>query len=1698
MSREPQTFGFDMNLTTRMRENKNVHDFEHQSLALASDAELIQRGRERSNDNYANTKIMQTQKVQFTATQKKNWLTSQNDKRNRTVKELQFQLASEKLIDLKKLRDNSIHRSSQIEGIAAFEQCMIKNGLESEDDVGLSIGISYENGEAFLRGIEERARKSFPDDTETSKFVTRLKARTKEKRAARIEKERRRRKVANDQSSVDMQIHKSSVSTKSNGPVEDEDDSSGDENSVDLSSSQNNRKELAEESIRVFAEQCRMRHAEGDGPELLLNVLESQRQRAKDKSSATCNMCREVVFSLLNRIDYGEEMNALSIRGPVEISRDSNFPLDLLDRIDSELRSRDSSNFSPSMSFSKDLASHDSWLPFAVLAANIGRWSLTSKSVDAEDILSALLAEDSELEISRESCAVMSKVPLFQESVQTVLEDLLEISCADSTGISLALDAQEQIEFHGSSEGIILVLGGGPGCDLTSADLMRTVDWVGGTEGIELWDVAAAIEAGRALAPLLEGKTPSVTYLALLDIFAFGSASVLASESPCGTVWHEALRTVVLAPKVMKILADISDAASRILCGNKPHPFTSTGGKTEGKGDAAAPTAFFNNVTFGILLGQTLWLRNYLKKIYVDSVASLGKKEEQNVEFEGLSSVGRSPFSPFVIASRCIRADISFAESDHVSFALAVEWFLHGGTKEGLYDTAADSPGRKLLREAVTAESDAMTSGNKKGHEKATSKSKGGGGGGGGSLEADPSGPNLITCIVRMASQGQPASHLHLPVAVLSGPPSKDFADCDKDRVDDILNTATRLIVSNCSNHVLETQRPGTASAVEPASQEHVLIEIAAGANIPYLQLVQSVSTADDTASAPCTAPCPHSIIYSKGLSASETILSIALACKTTHSSGRANGDLKDTRNIRSKVLGIMAQRRERLRVAERLWLLHISASNPLDLLAAHSALRHVQESADFEMELSGACIMAYGLSMSSLEMEFRRREAEMIINLKSSDPRLRDICLKAHEKIFPPPISSQTRFKNTSSDIEKTRALSSEDTSIVVSDCICMLGDVIDLRHIAWIDLAASHRAALEESLASFVEVASSVSRLLADVLCVAHSVKLKSGMLVANLFSAAHHTELPFQLTYSGSRATRRAVEVRKDRLRSASLLLSASCTSVTGSHNSNSNGRSKVAFHTVDQLSSRSGAGEGDLWKDFIHSEESLNCTDLCEGGISLHDSINDELRAEIFESAICVLSALTVGVRAMTEHLEEHNRSVEATIVSRYKYEHTMLKQWTALLHDSLASSGSTGLVGGSFLSSSPFDVCDSDGADEVPYRVNSSAVELEDLTLSLQAVIELSLLLNHVKVVSLSNSLSEESCHEILMKCVGEMDSGLITPAWQQDRKTRSLVNQVLQNCSLESSLGDDLCRVTMTSFVNALVTTLILGSISSPPQTAFILRLGEIFGGKRSGEREGIQFSFQSDKRPHRGVFKGMIRGDNKLRCLWVEGMMIEGKGHTDGDMEHALMALAACCEDSQGLVKVDEVMAMLCHSPPLIRSNTFKRALLLHALTDEDNGVVSACDTSSDVTRLLSLSSYGLCKALAVASRTEEPRTSNDPCSSLTSSKYQWLLECAPAGLPPVASGMFRPRFSLESPTHRACVDLRCADGDGCAEEVEGDAKCFSMVPLSPRIQGSTDDRMCVVLTAARGKVARLVDVAVEVFDTIIKSNSSKVPFCV
>jgi hypothetical protein len=123
------------------------------------------------------------------------------------------------------------------------------------------LGISYENGEEFVNRIENLARLNPSND-----FIQQLKLRTKEKKIARHEKERRTRKTAADQarSSISHHVEGERFSPETKASLSDDEDSD-DENTpilslLELETAKMKISDIAEEKIRIFAEQYRMNH----------------------------------------------------------------------------------------------------------------------------------------------------------------------------------------------------------------------------------------------------------------------------------------------------------------------------------------------------------------------------------------------------------------------------------------------------------------------------------------------------------------------------------------------------------------------------------------------------------------------------------------------------------------------------------------------------------------------------------------------------------------------------------------------------------------------------------------------------------------------------------------------------------------------------------------------------------------------------------------------------------------------------------------------------------------------------------------------------------------------------------------------------------------------------------------------------------------------------------------------------------------------------------------------------------------------------------------------------------------------------------------------------------------------------------------------------------------------------------------------
>ena len=229
------------------------------------------------------------------------------------------------------------------------------------------------------------------------------------------------------------------------------------------------------------------------------------------------------------------------------------------------------------------------------------------------------------------------------------------------------------------------------------------------------------MEVGKKIAPLLEGKTPTINYGSLFQIFTTGSgifpptssSSPSSSSSPTGDVvlppvstpreCPDQLKNIPLDPLILKLINEIVDASNRIFA-SIPTPATAPA-PTGKKGSVVGPAPVtFTEVSFAILVGQVLRLREYVKEKYEndlltmpDSVTTSSRvpstrnndhpdKEMAVISLETTTTT--PPFSSMILVGRSVKEFLSFGSIDNACFALAVEWFVSGGTRENLLNDA--------------------------------------------------------------------------------------------------------------------------------------------------------------------------------------------------------------------------------------------------------------------------------------------------------------------------------------------------------------------------------------------------------------------------------------------------------------------------------------------------------------------------------------------------------------------------------------------------------------------------------------------------------------------------------------------------------------------------------------------------------------------------------------------------------------------------------------------------------------------------------------------------------------------------------------------------------------------------------------------------------------------------------------------------
>lgn len=123
------------------------------------------------------------------------WKKTQKVKKDRQIRDLQFELTMSRVEELKDLQQKQIHERQEKEGITQFERNMKKLGIAAGDSNEGGMSISYETKEAYEERIKELANQTMPTSEEVNNFKEQLKDRTAANRLARYEKARRRRRA---------------------------------------------------------------------------------------------------------------------------------------------------------------------------------------------------------------------------------------------------------------------------------------------------------------------------------------------------------------------------------------------------------------------------------------------------------------------------------------------------------------------------------------------------------------------------------------------------------------------------------------------------------------------------------------------------------------------------------------------------------------------------------------------------------------------------------------------------------------------------------------------------------------------------------------------------------------------------------------------------------------------------------------------------------------------------------------------------------------------------------------------------------------------------------------------------------------------------------------------------------------------------------------------------------------------------------------------------------------------------------------------------------------------------------------------------------------------------------------------------------------------------------------------------------------
>jgi hypothetical protein len=1394
------------------------------------------------------------------------WIVTEEDKRKRQVRDLQFELATVKIDELRRKKRSNTHRVDQIKGIDAFEVNLKRSGIGGGDDGG-ELSTTYEDSELFSHRLASTAQKNWPTDDETGDFMTQLQIRTKDNRVARYEKDRRRRRMLVEQAAAnntfiyaedDMELAKDLAATAELEMKATMKATRLQEAVENGAKSREVMMEAAEEKIKEFSETFASRAEEIDAErrENLKNILATRENFEQERLKENNDIVRSIV------IDFVGDIFDADSGAKAKVTLDGSNPNVLVGQLLNIAVARCSEGKAI-----EGVDSLDAWACHAALGMNMGKWqrSIPSSSEpepepvtkESQSVEEQKGNEESEAtgEIEpvqnyapkKEEVPIITRQDSFLETAQTVLETIVQRSRESGTGggsipIDLSKSEQEHISTGTDKVVVALFCGFSPALSAWS----QTVDYTGGRSC--LWDSVSATLVGMKLKPLMEGKKPTVDFSSIVKICTDGTL-----ECP------ESLAGTSLTPDVLNVCKDLVAISDKILALKE---------KAESEDGIAVADVAFSPISCAIAIGQSLWLRQFVREKLADV---------ENID----KSLPR-----LIFASRLFGAACSF---DNAIFSRVIDHFLQGGTRDDIPETEEE------LTEAIASDGGGSGKG-----KKPAKKGKG---------EPEVIEPRVAIAAVAWfhADATRPFDstlpQLKKPVFIEGEDNSIEEQVRYYLNAADVANMKEAVpenTLLTCEKYLLKYGVAAVPEGMEPLKPANIV------AKIPIYSLlnplastvaeapVEPVAEGEESSDEPALVSQLESHLeVTKDLACTETILSIILNIygndygfvvpdvvvveeekeaveDESAEIATAIGTVSAILTSHSKVSHIKASRRFNLNPENQVWLLHLVGENPLEMDQIFDIHGQISNARAVEIELKGLLVMIMSYSMSCIEDEVRRQQTGFVHSLKNPDSRWYDFCAEAMRSL---------------------NGCLPEEEQIIYEDLMCTIGNIIDDRHMRWL----SNLTQIEDNGSSAVldlqKVLLDVTELFARASFEILEVQKDAALALSGWLSQAKYSQVPWVVHDSESSESKsNYTQVLNDSIKK----LHGSCVLAENSGRERANA----------------------LWGDIINME----LPSAADVG-SIESTSLSQLHEEMISSCHSAISSAVNLLQCSRDLMLDSLNDMKANAKRRYAYEHEVLVDWGSQLRGEDTKPDAPS--GKQFLHQFHFGVSDDVVNDQVTFLNGQNQVEVGDMQLNLQVLKvfseEISAVLlpgtesntnSGASIADKHLSVIDAICDTISLAVKKCVQKGVVIPrAWRNMKRLQNFTASFIT-----SQPTSDMTEAVKIALRDMFV-TLLHAATPVAPTVEYILRLVKILGKTAPGS-DLIELDSSSDPLDVDALVKRAL-ADTKLQAGWWEL-----KGDSSITMKEILESyfsiVANSCLDSAGNVVMVPFFLSFCKCPSI------------------------------------------------------------------------------------------------------------------------------------------------------------------------------------